>query len=135
MTSAKVDTTKEEWIAALRSGEFKQGKSRLVSNDGYCCLGVMCEVSTNANQLSIYGSTSKVYDINGMFMETRLGLFKPSWMNGDQQAACIQANDILKWTFSKIADWWEFGGGETELNSVNDAVPYFPSHLHPAKDA
>jgi hypothetical protein len=32
------------WVAALRSGEFKQGKNVLRSNEDYCCLGVACEL-------------------------------------------------------------------------------------------
>lgn len=40
---------RRRWIAALRSGEYQQGKGRLVAPrlDGsleYCCLGVACEV-------------------------------------------------------------------------------------------
>jgi hypothetical protein len=33
-----------EWVAALRSGEYKQARGSLQQNDGYCCLGVLCEV-------------------------------------------------------------------------------------------
>ena len=33
-----------KWVAALRSGEFKQGRGWLRSDDRYCCLGVGCEV-------------------------------------------------------------------------------------------
>lgn len=41
---------KAEWIAALESGEFKQGKSRLRNDDDtYCCLGVACEVYRRAH--------------------------------------------------------------------------------------
>jgi hypothetical protein len=29
---------------ALESGAFKQARKRLKSDDGFCCLGVMCEV-------------------------------------------------------------------------------------------
>lgn len=32
------------WLAALRSGEYKQGKGHLCRDDSYCCLGVLCEV-------------------------------------------------------------------------------------------
>ena len=33
---------KEKWVAALRSGKYKQGASRLKTEDGsYCCLGVL----------------------------------------------------------------------------------------------
>lgn len=30
-----------KWLAALRSGEYKQGKGSLKSHEGYCCLGVL----------------------------------------------------------------------------------------------
>lgn len=33
---------KKEWVEALRSGEFPQGKNALKTQDGYCCLGVAC---------------------------------------------------------------------------------------------
>lgn len=36
---------KAKWIAALRSGEYKQGNGRLRDGDKYCCLGVLCDVS------------------------------------------------------------------------------------------
>ena len=31
-------------VAALRSGEFEQGRGQLRRYNSYCCLGVMCEV-------------------------------------------------------------------------------------------
>lgn len=39
---------RDKWCAALRSGEFKQGRGFLKrekeSNCSYCCLGVLCEI-------------------------------------------------------------------------------------------
>ena len=35
----------EKWVEALRSGQFKQGKGVLKNQAGYCCLGVLCEIS------------------------------------------------------------------------------------------
>ncbi len=35
---------KEKWIAALRSGEYQQGDGKLRNRDGYCCLGVLCDL-------------------------------------------------------------------------------------------
>ena len=36
---------KATWIAALRSGEYKQAKSKLHRDDGgFCCLGVLCDL-------------------------------------------------------------------------------------------
>lgn len=36
---------KAEWIAALRSGQYKQAREALRDGDGYCCLGVLCLVA------------------------------------------------------------------------------------------
>lgn len=46
---------KDDWIAALRSGEFEQGARRLFdsANDSYCCLGVLAKI----NSCSVKGST------------------------------------------------------------------------------
>lgn len=34
-----------ELVAALRSGKYKQGRGHLRGDDGFCCLGVACDVS------------------------------------------------------------------------------------------
>lgn len=36
---------KQEWITALRSGKYKQTRGSLKDSEGYCCLGVLCELS------------------------------------------------------------------------------------------
>lgn len=44
MTDAQRQVIKD-WVAALRSGEFEQGKMALLRDGGkYCCLGVLCEL-------------------------------------------------------------------------------------------
>lgn len=35
---------KAKWLAALRSGEYKQGTGGLVQNGCFCCLGVLCDL-------------------------------------------------------------------------------------------
>lgn len=35
---------KSKWIAALRSGEWRQGIGELRTETGFCCLGVLAEV-------------------------------------------------------------------------------------------
>lgn len=51
---------KYEWIEALRSGEYKQGRGTLRSYDNqYCCLGVLCDIAVKhgiADWYSIQGS-------------------------------------------------------------------------------
>lgn len=37
---------KAKWVAALRSGEYKQGRDVLrTEDDAYCCLGVLCDLA------------------------------------------------------------------------------------------
>lgn len=35
---------KAKWLAALRSGKYKQVKSNLKKNGKFCCLGVLCDL-------------------------------------------------------------------------------------------
>lgn len=38
---------KQKWVDALRSGKYHQGQSKLYSGDGFCCLGVLCDIYAN----------------------------------------------------------------------------------------
>ncbi len=38
---------KKLWIAALKSGKYKQTKKCLQDAKGYCCLGVLCDLHAN----------------------------------------------------------------------------------------
>lgn len=35
---------KEQWISALRSGEYVQTEEVLHDRNGFCCLGVLCDI-------------------------------------------------------------------------------------------
>lgn len=40
---------KQQWLAALRSGEYTQGRGLLrPTEDTYCCLGVLCDLHAKA---------------------------------------------------------------------------------------
>lgn len=45
LTKAEQDRRIALWVAALRSGEYKQGKNYLDSEGKHCCLGVLCRVA------------------------------------------------------------------------------------------
>lgn len=34
-----------KWVAALRSGEYEQGRAALRRGNDFCCLGVACDIS------------------------------------------------------------------------------------------
>ena len=36
---------KRRWIEALRSGRYEQTEGKLRDGDGFCCLGVLCDIS------------------------------------------------------------------------------------------
>lgn len=39
----------KEWVAALRSGNYMQGKGYLNKQGNFCCLGVACEIAVKHN--------------------------------------------------------------------------------------
>lgn len=49
---------KRQWVAALRSGDYKQGNGALRERHGdgvsdtYCCLGVLCDIAVKADVIS-----------------------------------------------------------------------------------
>ena len=40
----KLGKIQKQWVKALESGKFEQGKSALCYENKYCCLGVLCEI-------------------------------------------------------------------------------------------
>lgn len=52
---------KEKWIQALESGEYKKGTERLKTPEGYCCLGVLCDIYAKETELGSWsGNNFKV---------------------------------------------------------------------------
>lgn len=44
---------KAEWLAALRSGDYRQGRNQLKTEEGeYCCLGVACNLAVMAGVIT-----------------------------------------------------------------------------------
>jgi len=39
---------KEQWVEALRSGKYEQGRCWLRHKDKFCCLGVLCDLHAQA---------------------------------------------------------------------------------------
>jgi hypothetical protein len=42
---------KEKWINALRSEEYQQTQDNLKTDEGYCCLGVLCDIYAKENNV------------------------------------------------------------------------------------
>lgn len=90
---------KAKWVAALRSGEYKQTGGHLRYCDlngnpkGYCCLGVLCDV------MDPEGWGARFHDDDA-------GLPEPS-MVGAHQPTLIDMNDREGRSFAEIADFIE----------------------------
>lgn len=87
---------KAEWVAALRSGEYKQGTSFLYRSNGtYCCLGVLAKTQLLRTKPELHRSLLTPEELGMLGMSeaiaTRLVLF----------------NDNRGMSFSEIADWIE----------------------------
>ena len=108
----------EAWIAALRSGKYKQATGTLFTGEGYCCLGVMCvlegkefvksvkEECQNPDGYYIKGTSFNGVPPDEIAIEMyglRSNLGSPADINGSTLAAL---NDNGS-TFEEIADLLE----------------------------
>ena len=57
---------RRKWVAALRSGEYEQGRFSLRTSDNkYCCLGVLCEVAVKERKIPRPVAKKEVYEFSG----------------------------------------------------------------------
>lgn len=104
---------KTKWLAALRSGEFKQGQSRLKTGDGaYCCLGVLCHITGKLNEEDCTYSE----DDEGRYIQSETDLvpeLAAEFSLTDYQGFLVAMNDGTgiyntdPKSFAQIADWIE----------------------------
>lgn len=106
-------TIKQRWVAALRSGEYAQGKSVLRNQDNqYCCLGVLTDLyakefniswkyddDNNSYALTNEAFGSSTYLIPSVIQWAELSSFNPIV----QDFTLSYMNDSGK-TFEEIAD-------------------------------
>lgn len=99
---------KAKWIAALRSGNYKQTKYVLKSDDRYCCLGVACEVAGLKDGGTTKGSSSFVGpngDDNHLIMPYSAA--HALRLDDGDQKILGRMNDSEDSTFAQIADYIE----------------------------
>lgn len=114
-----------QWVAALESGQYQQGKRVLrTSDDTYCCLGVLCDLAVKAD-LAKWENISGDWVImpkNDTFetaygADTATGLlprFVREWAKLDDENPHVrtsssertltQLNDVFDYSFAQIAD-------------------------------
>ena len=91
----------EEWIEALESGEYKQGRNKLrtetTNGNEFCCLGVACEVMEKNGVHTDYEKYTAVPPLKVIQL---LGL-KPT---SRPMTSLVEWNDSERLTFKEIAE-------------------------------
>lgn len=103
---------KNLWVEALRSGKYKQSKNRLKTDDGYCCLGVLCEISNLDTFIKPLECDYYVYFKNftmpNLLVRQWAGLKEDSqYLDKDPLEILAQLNDRDGYSFNQIADYIE----------------------------
>lgn len=107
----------QKWVKALRSGEYKQTNGTLRDQDGFCCLGVLCEVAVkegviapaviNQHDEYVYAETAtsvlpeEVWEWAGLEGSSPQSNFTEGAEDG---WAYYELNDTVGLTFEEIAD-------------------------------
>lgn len=105
-----------KWVAALRSGDYEQGRSALNYNGRYCCLGVACEVAIEAGvavRRQEFWNGEVRYDNENSALPRRVR----EWLSAEADDpllnghAAIHRNDPLGQSFEEIAQAIEVEAG------------------------
>lgn len=100
---------KQKWLKALRGREYKQTKRALRTLDGFCCLGVLCDV-IDPNKWSPNPSDSIKYNY-----DFGLGTLESS-------VVCQNVHKELGSALGDLKDTIEYKGGYFAcLTELNDA--------------
>ena len=94
-----------EWLAALRSGKYKQGEGHLNCDGLYCCLGVLCEISYERIGLVKTDGVIVHYDNKNSTLPKKLSeIIGLDYFGGLKNASCVSLNDDDGKSFTEIAD-------------------------------
>ncbi len=100
---------KARWVSALRSGEYKQSRGKLKSIDGFCVLGVLCDLYAIAYKIN-WEKMNYSYKLCG-----RIGCLPSEvsvWADyygaeiklNTQSVSLTSLNDHMGYNFNEIAD-------------------------------
>jgi hypothetical protein len=84
---------KQKWVDALRSGEYQQTQRLLHDENGFCCLGVLCDLYLKENQLEWEPSrhNGNVYMFQDMVASLPLSVVE--WAYLDDSNPPVNAGD------------------------------------------
>lgn len=124
-TKEEILEHRKEWIGALRSGKYPQTKLHLQNKNGYCCLGVACELAgvpktcddTGWVAYDGYSSTLPPSAREWLGVTDQSPLLTPGVGDGAYGPSLASLNDDGK-TFKEIADLVEQRG----FDAVTDVL-------------
>lgn len=121
----------KKWLKALRSGKYNQTRGHLRDSNGYCCLGVACDIYAKesgedieweeANHIDnpIAAEAAIVYQIgfktgtlpaevkNWLGLNSETGYIFDPEEEWDEEISLTELNDEKKFSFDQIADFVE----------------------------
>ena len=96
---------KNEWIEALTSGEYKQGKSYLCTKSGqFCCLGVLADLHDDFDQEFGEWSKGHAKTIEGFSSYPPRVWIEDRGLKDSQVDTLVSMNDAGR-DFFEIANW------------------------------
>lgn len=97
---------KAKWVAALRSGKYRQGHNALMTDNGYCCLGLLCHL-IDARALERMSHA----ELETSLIPRRFDIHNNAVLLSDYQYTLAQMNDgtgsYRMHNFTEIADYIE----------------------------
>lgn len=113
---------KKEWIAALRSREYKQGTDNLLiinatTEDAYCCLGVACKIAgVSGGEMHKYSQIAPTLGKDYPLLKPLSFEINVEVLEGSKEELILklmgmndgtQKEDKKQYTFLEIADYIE----------------------------
>lgn len=101
---------KQKWVAALRSGEYVQGRAKLRSGDDqFCCLGVLCDVLVQDGELPepVYASGCNDFEYNYSATNLPESTREDLGISPEGQDRLMRMNDHEGASFDIIANYIE----------------------------
>jgi len=93
---------KTQWVAALRSGEYQQGRNFLRTDEGFCCLGVLCDLAAKAGIGVYWSKPAAAPTLDGRVY--------------DDVQACCDSTGILP---AAVMCWADLDTDSPEVTAVN----------------
>ena len=117
----------KKWVAALRSGEYRQTQGILQDSNGFCCLGVACDLYAKEHPEARWMQTD-----NGVYIFNAL----PSQPTTSVRSGTILPAPVQQWLGLTSADG-ELAGIDESLLLYNDRGTPFEqiAHIIESKEA